>query len=198
MNCEVRGSLPLTPNFANTQLGATNESPKKKKVDRYAARTPDSLRISMSSRSTGIEQDTLHMLLESPWAITGAPYSPRSSLEVAERSRVRPKLHIKHSSSTLALHREPSPGYEEQTIDTIIDQRPLCGLSNFGSTCGDDKGSVTGRITPGQRMAERFLKERSAPRGSGAATPCSEAGQDDANTGATRSKLDREITPAFL
>ncbi|KAJ4352057.1 uncharacterized protein N0V89_007403 [Didymosphaeria variabile] len=192
-----KGALSLIPNALNAQVGSADESPTKK-AGQYSTRTPDPLPVPLSGRSSGIDQDTLRMLLESPWAISGPPPSPRSSMEHADRSRIRPKLHIKHSSSTLALQREPSPGIEEQTIDAIIDERPLSRRSNFSSVCGEEKGGVTGRITPGQRMAERYLRERTAPRGSGAGTPCSDIEHKSVRKGPTGQKLDREDTPAFL
>jgi hypothetical protein len=97
----------------------------------------------------------------------------------------------------LALHREPSPGLEEQTIDTIIDERALSRRSNFGNVYNDEVNSVTGRTTPGQRMAEKFLRERTVPRGSGAGTPCSEVEHEQGmvRVGVV---LEREDTPAFL
>ncbi|KAF1968014.1 hypothetical protein BU23DRAFT_278086 [Bimuria novae-zelandiae CBS 107.79] len=185
-----KGALPLTPSALNAQSGPTNES-SKKKVDRHATRTPDPLHMPMTGRSNGIDQDTLHILLESPWALSGQLPSPRSSLETTDRSRTRPKLNIKHSSSTLALHREPSPGFETQTIDAVIDERPLSRRSNFS-----EKGN--GRATPGQRMAEQFLRERTGPRGSGAGTPCSDVEQEVVRTGPTGTRLEMEDTPAFL
>lgn len=193
-----KGAQPITPNALNTQLGPVIESPRKKRMDRYATRTPDLSHISISGRSSGIDQDTLRMLLESPWAISGPPPSPRSSIDLADRSRMRPKLHAKHSSSTLALHREPSPGLEEQTIDAVIDERPLSRRSNLSSICGDERGSVTGRITPGQRMAEKFLRERTATRASATATPSSDVGLEGVRTTPMGGRLEREDTPAFL
>jgi hypothetical protein len=192
-----KGSLLMTPGACKSQFVAPDEIPKKK-AGRPSTRTPDPPCSSVPGHSSGIDQDTLRMLLESPWAISGPPLSPRSSMEYPDRSRMRLQLHVKPSSSTLALQREPSPGLEEQTIDAIIDERPLSRRSNFSSICGDERGSITGRITPGQRMAERYLRERSAPRGSGAGTPCSEIEQRSVRTGATGQKLEREDTPAFL
>jgi hypothetical protein len=192
-----KGSLPLTPSALKSQFVAPDESPKKM-AGRSSTRTPDPPRASRPGHSSGIDHDTLRMLVESPWAISGPPPSPRSSMEHIDCSRTRQQLHVKHSSSTLALQREPSPGLEEQTIDAIIDERPLSRRSNFSSICGDERGSVTGRITPGQRMAERYLRERSAPRGSGSGTLCNEVEQRSVETGATGQTLEREDTPAFL
>ncbi|KAF2439771.1 hypothetical protein P171DRAFT_476218 [Karstenula rhodostoma CBS 690.94] len=193
-----KGILPLTPSAMQSQCLSSDDSPKKKSAGRSNTETPDPPRIPRPEHSSGIDQDTLRMLLGSPWAISGPSASPRSSMEHMDRSRVRQKLHVKHSSSTLALHREPSPGFEEQTIDALIDERPLSRRSNFSSICGDERGSVTGRITPGQRMAERYLRERSAPRGSGVGTPCNEVEQKSMRAGAMGQTLQREDTPAFL
>ncbi|KAL5417322.1 hypothetical protein PMIN03_001719 [Paraphaeosphaeria minitans] len=193
-----KGNPLLTPSIMQPPCLSTDESLKKSSAGRSSTMTPDHTRMPRPEYSSGIDQDTLRMLLESPWAISGPPVSPRSSMEPTDRSRVKHKLHVEHSSSNLALHREPSPGFEERTIDALIDERPLSGRSNFSSACGDDRGSVTGRITPGQRMAERYLRERSAPRGSGTGTPCNEMEQPGLRTGATGHVLKREDTPAFL
>lgn len=197
---ELRGkvTIPLTPSALQSHCQSSDEIMKKNSAGRSITRTPDPARMSRPGHSSGIDQNTLCMLLESPWAISGPPASPRSSMEHTDRSRVRQKLHVKHSSSTLALHREPSPGFEERTIDALIDERPLSRRSNFSSVCGDERGSVSGRITPGQRMAERYLRERNAPRGSGAGTPCNEIEQKSMRTGAMAQTLEREDTPAFL
>lgn len=190
-----KGILPLTPCALNTHDG-TSPYPRKK-MDEKLARTPDP-HMSLSGRSGGMDQTTLRMLVESPWAGAELENPPQPVIEHFDRSRMRPRLHAKHDSSTLALHREPRPGLEEQTIDALIDERPLSRRSNFSSVCGEERGSVTGRITPGQRMAERYLRERSAPRESGAGTPCSEHEQRYVRTGATGQILEREDTPAFL
>ena len=191
-----KGTLPATPNTVGAQ--ATKDGLKRDTVGGYIARATHPSCASVPMRSSMIDQDTLHMLLEAPWAISGPPSSPRSSLEATDRSQIGPKLHIKHSSSTLALHREPSPGLEEQTIDTIIDERTLARRNNLSSVYNDEENSVTGRTTPGQRMAERFLRERTIARGSGAGTPCSETERDIARTGAIGMTSERADTPAFL
>ena len=80
----------------------------------------------------------------------------------------RPALHLKTPSSALALNLEPSPGREERVIDSILDS--------------DRSGS----ITPGQRMADRFLKERKS-------TTVLDGGRMRGGL-----RLAREDTPAFL
>jgi hypothetical protein len=89
---------------------------------------------------------------------------PRPTFELRN-----PALKLKTSTSPLALSREPSPGVEGRVIDSI--------LAN---------GERSGSITPGQRMADRFLRERKS-------------------TGILESvkrrgglRLVREDTPAFL
>ncbi|KAI0586068.1 hypothetical protein Alg130_04449 [Pyrenophora tritici-repentis] len=81
----------------------------------------------------------------------------------------QPTLHVKTSSSSLAMTKEPIPDALERVIDSVID--------------GDRSGSVT----PGQRMADRFLKEREK-------TPVPE-GSVGKRGGLV---LVREDTPAFL
>jgi hypothetical protein len=78
-----------------------------------------------------------------------------------------PALHIKTSSSSLALNKEPSPGTEDRVIDSIL----------------DENGGRSGSVTPGQRMADRFLEERKSLE-----TKRSRGGL----------RLVREDTPAFL
>ncbi|KAF2464295.1 uncharacterized protein BDR25DRAFT_296929 [Lindgomyces ingoldianus] len=79
----------------------------------------------------------------------------------------------------------------------IIPRKPVAGRPLEGDALRmilespDLRGDVTGRVTPGQRMAERFLRERHA--GSGAGTPVSVISAED--------EVERErdgFTPAFL
>jgi hypothetical protein len=55
----------------------------------------------------------------------------------------RSPLHLKASTDSLALTREPSPGQESRAIDCILEE-----------------GERSGSITPSQRMANRFLRQR--------------------------------------
>jgi hypothetical protein len=76
-------------------------------------------------------------------------------------------LHVRASTSTLALNKEPSPGSEDRGLDAIVVAGEMMGrLGRSGST------------TPGQRLAERFLRERSSVLGG--------------------SPIETELTPAFL
>ncbi|KAF2703846.1 MFS general substrate transporter [Pleomassaria siparia CBS 279.74] len=94
----------------------------------------------------------------------------------------RPPIHTKHSSSTLAFHKEPSPDTEETRIDNLLDANERSG-----------RISRAGSVTPGQRLAERFLRERSL--GSGAASPVTvNCVTDDGEDVRSREGL----TPAFL
>jgi hypothetical protein len=92
--------------------------------------------------------------------------SPRPGSELR-----RPALHVKTSSSSLAATKEPSPKTVDRVIDSVLHER-------------------SGSITPGQRMADRFLKERKS-------TPALEgsAGKVSLRGGLV---LVREDTPAFL
>jgi hypothetical protein len=144
--------LPLTPaNFSgNGSLGG-------RKMYHQRASTIQRKPIT----GPALEGQTLRMLLDSSWVESG-PVSPICTSE----ERHRPSLHIKSSSSTLALNREPSPGTETRVIDTV--------LGYFEGT-EDERGLTesSGRsVTPGQRMAERFLRERMA--GSGRGSPVSD------------------------
>jgi hypothetical protein len=142
----------------------------------------------ISTGTAGLDTDALRMLLESPWAVCGPSPSPRTSFELMEATR--PQLRSMHSSSTLALNKEPSPGLEERIIDSIL-------------VCEDKAVSVRsgvegGRVTPGHRMAERFLQERGASRGIGSGTLVGELDWTEcAGSGEVRG-LVREDTPAFL
>jgi hypothetical protein len=82
----------------------------------------------------------------------------------------RPALQLKASTSSLALSREPSPGAEGRVIDSILEDG---SLERSGST------------TPGQRMADRFIRERK-----------STGVLEKKHRGGLR--LVREDTPAFL
>ncbi|KAL6705720.1 hypothetical protein ACN47E_006509 [Coniothyrium glycines] len=79
----------------------------------------------------------------------------------------RPALHIKTSSSSLAQAKEPSPVAEERAIDSVIEERPAS-------------------VTPGQRMVDRFLKERKS------------TGVLESRKMRGGLRLAREDTPAFL
>jgi len=87
--------------------------------------------------------------------------APRTSLPRPASELRRPALHLKTSTSSLALNKEPSPGAEDRAIDSILER--------------------SGSVTPGQRMADRFLRERKS-------TGVLEGAK----------KLEREDTPAFL
>jgi hypothetical protein len=91
--------------------------------------------------------------------------SPRPGSELR-----RPALHVKTSSSSLAASKEPSPETVDRVIDSVLDVQR------------------SGSITPGQRMADRFLKERKS-------TTALEGSAGKLRGGL---KLVREDTPAFL
>lgn len=102
---------------------------------------------------------------KSAFDLRGARTSlPRPSTELR-----RPALHLKPSTSSFAESREPSPGTEGRAIDSILEE-----------------GERSGSITPGQRMADRFLRERKS-------TGVLEGGKLRGGM-----RLVREDTPAFL
>jgi hypothetical protein len=100
------------------------------------------------------------------------------SLRSTQYEAQRTPLHLRTSTSTLALSKEPTPSDDDLHIDALVEE--------------SDKENVNqgrgGSVTPGQRMAERFLRERTL--GSGAGTPVSVISE--------RGILDREDTPASL
>ncbi|KAH4606278.1 hypothetical protein HBH82_109810 [Parastagonospora nodorum] len=89
---------------------------------------------------------------------------PRPSTELR-----RPALHLKPSTSSFTESREPSPGTEGRAIDSILEE-----------------GERSGSITPGQRMADRFLRERKS------------MGLLEGKKLRGGMRLVREDTPAFL
>jgi hypothetical protein len=85
----------------------------------------------------------------------GRSLERQGSVEMhGEMGHGRRVLHVRTSTSTLAFNKEPSPGSEEMGLDALV-------------VAGDTMGRL-GRSessTPGQRLAERFLRERSQGRG---------------------------------
>ncbi|KAH7409861.1 hypothetical protein DE146DRAFT_604896 [Phaeosphaeria sp. MPI-PUGE-AT-0046c] len=55
----------------------------------------------------------------------------------------RPALNVKASTDSFAMTKEPSPGAEQRFIDSVLEE-----------------GNHGGSSTPGQRMADNFLRER--------------------------------------
>jgi hypothetical protein len=90
----------------------------------------------------------------------------------------RPALHLEASIDSLALSREPSPGQESRAIDNILEE-------------GDRSGS----ITPGQRMADRFLRHR---KSTGVLESRKSTGVLECGKLRVGLRLIREDTPAFL
>ncbi|OCK94606.1 uncharacterized protein K441DRAFT_636439 [Cenococcum geophilum 1.58] len=104
-----------------------------------------------------LEGDTLQMILAGPYsatAVTAACPSPPSRSPPAPYA-LR-KVALGTSSSDLALDKEPDPGFEAGWgIESALGE-PVATLRSVESAAGP--------VTPttGQRMAERFLRERSA------------------------------------
>ncbi|KAF2279647.1 uncharacterized protein EI97DRAFT_182897 [Westerdykella ornata] len=89
------------------------------------------------------------------WASSGsliARPSPNSSSAKPKRSYLGPGL----SASSLVLNKEPAPAKECRGIDSVL-----------GEGAGDRPETRSGCTTPGQRMADRFIKERSARSAAG-------------------------------
>jgi hypothetical protein len=89
---------------------------------------------------------------------------PRSGLELR-----RPALQFKASADSLASSKEPSPGTETRVIDSILEE-----------------GERSGSTTPGQRMVDRFLRQRQS------------TGILESSRHGGGMRLVREDTPAFL
>lgn len=127
-----------------------------------AAATPLRPRVRVTLRPVSPEK--LSRRPKSAFDLRGANSSlPRPASEIR-----RPALQLKTSTSSLALSKEPSPGTEERVIDSILED-----------------GERSGSVTPGQRMADRFLRER---KSTGVLEGRHRGGL----------KLVREDTPAFL
>jgi hypothetical protein len=127
------------------------------------AATPPRPRIRATMRP--ISPDKFSRRPKSAFDLRGAPTS--KSRPAAELRR--PATHIKIPEISLAGNKEPSPGTADRAIDSIIE---------------DDERS--GSTTPGQRMADRFLRERKS-------TGVLERGKLRGGL-----RLVREDTPAFL
>lgn len=104
-----------------------------------------------------LEGDTLQMILAGPYSATAVttacPSPPSRSPPVPYALR---KVALSTSSSDLALDKEPDPGFEAGWgIESALGE-PDAALKSAESAAGP--------VTPtaGQRMAERFLRERSA------------------------------------
>lgn len=125
--------------------------------------TPPRPRIRATIRPTS--SDKLNRRPKSAFDLRGAPTpKPRPASELR-----RPAIHIKSPSTSLAGNKEPSPGTEDRVIDSILEN--------------DER---SGSTTPGQRMADRFLRERKS-------TGVLERGKLRGGL-----RLVREDTPAFL
>jgi hypothetical protein len=160
-----RNSPPLA---MSTLARGGSESPKKKDLYRSRPLLPQK---KLSGRS--LEGKSLQSIIESP-LVAKSNFGFRTTPQNSPVELRRPILHMNQSSSTLALNKEPTPGTECVGIDFLIDDGVAEGAC-------DSRG---GSVTPGQRMAERFLRERTAP--SGAGSPALTATDE------------RNFTPAFI
>ncbi|KAF2202983.1 hypothetical protein GQ43DRAFT_500651 [Delitschia confertaspora ATCC 74209] len=112
-----------------------------------------------TASTSSITADPLRMIIGSPLTRTPSPMTPLGGRA----------LHLKTSSSTLALNKEPSPGVEGVGIDALLEDDAILGVgvgarrpgSVMTSRKETGKGRDSATPTAGQRMAERFLRERS-------------------------------------
>ncbi|CAI6301600.1 unnamed protein product [Periconia digitata] len=186
----MKSSVVLTPTKLNNQVAPTNiESKNLEPTKPVADGEKPSGHRRATYRVSAIDNETLRMLIESPWAVSGAP-SPRTSLDATSQALLpRSKRPTLKGPSALALNKEPSPGAEGRIIDTLLDTQvtPL------------DFGGDGGRATAGQRMAERFLRERSVGRGNDFEDKGTSPREGSLKSeGQGGGKLEREDTPAFL
>jgi hypothetical protein len=117
-----------------------------------------------------------------PTVIDLDKYSPLPVLELR-----RPALTLKTSTSSLAMTKEPYPETRVSVgrgIESVLD--------GGGDERGERTGVRDGSVTPGQRMADRFLKQRKSEN---ALEPGGSAGKVSLRGGLV---LVREDTPAFL
>jgi hypothetical protein len=140
-----------SPNAVKCLYRGATDSPK----NREAYRSRPSLPLKQFS-SRGTEGEGLQSILESPQVARQATLS-RASKYASASDLKRPILHLKQSSSTLELNKEPSPTTEYFGIDALLDN----GITEAGR---DSRG---GSVTPGQRMAEKFIRERAVETGAG-------------------------------
>lgn len=157
-------SVTLSQSTTNVSQYATN-IPEIKHSKHFSspAATPSRIRVRATVRPVSPEKLTRRP--KSALDLHGARTSlPRPTSDIR-----RPALQLKSSTSSLALSREPSPGTEDRVIDSILED-----------------GERGGSVTPGQRMADRFLKGRKS-------TGVLEGGRHRGGL-----KLVREDTPAFL
>ncbi|KAF2822842.1 MFS general substrate transporter [Ophiobolus disseminans] len=161
---QLLASVALNRSTASISQYATNiPEIKHSKHSSSPAATPARIRVRASIRS--ISPEKLARRPQSAYDLRGARTSlPRPTSELR-----RPALQLKTSTSSLALNKEPSPGAEDRVIDSILED-----------------GERSGNTTPGQRMADHFLRERKS-------TGVLESAR---HRGGMR--LVREDTPAFL
>ncbi|KAF2265062.1 hypothetical protein CC78DRAFT_567841 [Lojkania enalia] len=163
LNTASSTSLPIS--------SYVNYSPKK----RFGLPAPDSCehKLPIGHPLESNILDNLASEPEAPWAYKNVSRASESPIRSTRHVRRGP-IHVPRSSSTLFGNKEPSHGTEETTIDTVlgVDKR---SRSRPGTSSG--YGSPTrrdGRETPGHRMAQQYVDQRSV--GSGAGTPVDMAG----------------------
>jgi hypothetical protein len=98
---------------------------------------------------------------------------PKSAFDLRNSGARRPPA--LHAKSSLAFTREPCPVQEDRAIDSVLED---------------------GRVTPGHRMADKFLRERKSTPGVLEGTGTAGVTESEKKRGGLR--LVREDTPAFL
>ncbi|KAH7091603.1 hypothetical protein FB567DRAFT_490630 [Paraphoma chrysanthemicola] len=156
-------SAALNRSSTNMNQYTSNVSRKERSKHKMSP-TADPLRPRVRVTLRPVSPDKPARRPKSAFDLRGTNYSlPRPASDIR-----RPALQLKPSTSSLALTKEPSPGTEDRVIDSVIED-----------------GERSGSVTPGQRMADRFLRERK-----------STGVLEGKHRGGLR--LVREDTPAFL
>lgn len=143
---------PSAPNAPNVPLPSTAPGAETERRRNNAAGHPITHVRRKPITGRALEGDTLQMILAGPYCAPAAAPAPAPPSPAAVPAALH-KVALSTSSSELALNKEPSPGCE-------------AGWGIESALEGPDAvlKSVEGLGTPtaGQRMAERFLRERSA------------------------------------
>lgn len=113
------------------------------KIDRFTYRASVPVKPLANQPLDG---DTLSRISDSPWGARDQRVTPTGPAR---------RLLFTQSSIALALNKEPSPESESRIIDAVLEN----GDESFTS-------ARSANVTAGQRMADRFLRERNAVGGS--------------------------------
>jgi hypothetical protein len=174
LSLRPKSQQPLSSSVVNSNTPPPGQSPTKAPEPEHASKqsspAPTPIRPRIRATVRPLSPEKLARRPRSAFDLRGANRLNPAVLNTRPGSELRyPALHVKTSSSSMAASKEPSPEAVDRVIDTVLHER-------------------SGSITPGQRMAERFLKERKS-------TPTLEGSAGRLRGGL---KLVREDTPAFL